>query len=263
MIAAKTWREIRLMTLVYAVILELMLVPAILLWPDVQPVVGTIGALFPMHDIREMFRAMASADRDAAYTAYAAVQLFFKGTNVVGVAAAVVFGPGMIARERENQTLEFLLARPVSRGRLLWSKFLVTALAITVPIFVTSWTAIPISTTIDEKLGFWPVTLAAFHASVFAITILAFTCLFSIKLRTQVHVAAAIGGLLILNLGMFFIPIVRVASVFRATDFYVYGPVMAGNVGFAGLFWSTTVWLLLAAVAAWTAAWLLFRRADL
>src|SRR5690606_31768238 len=33
-VAGKTWREVRLMTLVYAAILILMMVPAVFVWPD-------------------------------------------------------------------------------------------------------------------------------------------------------------------------------------------------------------------------------------
>ena len=84
-----------------------------------------------------------SRDLDAAYGAYMAIQMYFKAINIIGVACACLFGTALIARERENQTLEFLLSRPVSRSRALFAKFAVCSAAIVVPIFITSWTAIP------------------------------------------------------------------------------------------------------------------------
>jgi ABC-2 type transport system permease protein len=263
-IVRKTWREVRMMALAYALILELLLVPAVLLWPSLRDegALSTMQRLMPADFLARMFENMTGGD-NAAYRAYMAVQMFFKGVNIVGIAGAVLLGTGMIARERENQTLEFLLARPVGRARILWSKFWVVALVLVVPVFLTSWSAVPLSLLIGEELPFGVVTLASLHSSVFVLSFLALTCLVSVRVRTQVHVAFVVGAVVILQVAAFFIQKVRVASVFRLSDFEVYGPILAGNVPWAQVLREQTVWPLLVAAACYGIAHRTFRRADL
>lgn len=265
MIARKTWREVRGMTIAYALILELMLLPAILLWPDLRRAGSALGEMMPAEFMRDIFRQVMSPDDDAAYRAYMAVQMFFKGVNIVGVSAAVLMGTGLIARERENQTLEFLLARPASRSSILWGKFWVVAVAVAVPIFLTSWSAIPLSRipSVDHELPFGVVTIAAFHNACFVVMILALTTLFSVVARSQVHTAFWIGAVVIVQVAIYFVQEIRVASAFRLSDFDVYGPVMAGNRGFLDLFGGLTVWVLLATAVVYVAADRTFRRIAL
>lgn len=265
MIAGKTWREVRWMGLVYALHIELMLVPAILLWPNIRNEAAAIGRIIPIESFQRMFEAISSADATAAYSAYMAVQMFFKGVNIIGIAGAVLLGTGLIARERENQTLEFLLARPVRRAHVLWSKFWVVALVITVPVFVTSWSAIPLSRlpSVDEHLEFWPVTLGAMHSSAFAVAILCATLVFSVIARNQVHTAFMIGGVVTVQVAIYFIQEIRVASIFRLSDWDVYGPILAGNVSFSKLFFGTTIWILLGGAVLYVVADRLFQRVKL
>ena len=49
MIAGKTWREIRVMALVYLLILELLAVPVILLWPDLYNDLGLLPYVFGVY----------------------------------------------------------------------------------------------------------------------------------------------------------------------------------------------------------------------
>ena len=263
MIANKTWREVRLMTLVYALVLQLLLTPAVLLWPELKDKIPVLGKLFPMQMIRDLFAAMSVLDSDAAYRAYIAVQLFFKGVNVVGLACAVLLGTGMIARERENHTLEFLLARPVARARVLWAKTWVIAACLVVPIFLTSWTAIPLSWWIGYDLPFWPLTLACAYSSLFVLVFFAFTALVSVVCRTQVYVAFLVSVAVIPQIGLLFLPTIHVASVFHLSDFEVYGPILAGTLRPWELLRTRAIWLLLAIAALYALALRHFRRLDL
>jgi ABC-type transport system involved in multi-copper enzyme maturation permease subunit len=268
-IVAKTWREIRGMVIAYAVILEVLMVPAILLWPEIERETRVLARLIPGDFMKRAFEAMASTERDgdisAAYSAYMAVQLFFKGVNVVGIAGAVLLGTGLIARERENMTFEYLLSRPVSRSRILWSKFWPTALAIVIPIFLTSWSALPLSRVpnVDEHLRFEAVTMCCVHSSAFVLFFLAFTTMWSVRLRSQVHVAFVVGGFTILQVCVFFIQVLRKGSLFRLSDFDVYGPIMAGNVRWSQMLVDWTIWPLLGAAICYAIADRWMRTTDL
>ncbi len=260
MIASKTWREIRGMTIAYTLILELLLVPAILLWPNLRDSKSFVVQLMPAEFLKNMMQQAMDA-----YPAYMAVQMFFKGANMVGIAGAVLLGTGLIARERENQTLEFLLARPVSRSNILWNKFWVVAVAIAVPIFLTSWSAVPLSRvpSVDEHLPIWPVTICAIHNTAFLWGVLALTTLASVLARSQVQVAFWIGAVIVSNVAVYFVQQIRVASLFRLSDFEIYGPIMSGNASFTDVFVGETLWLLLGTGLVYLAADRLFRRTPL
>lgn len=264
MIRRKTWNEIAVMTVAYTVVLELMLVPAILLWPElrVSGVLGGLLDLVPMQMFKDIGKGITSNDSAVAYGSYMAVQLFFKGVNIVGISCAVLLGTGMIARERENQTLEFLLGRPVDRSRVLFDKFSITSLCVVIPIFLTSWSSVLISWSIDETLDFTGVTIGALHSSIFCLVFLAMTTLCSVLLRTQVHVAFVVGVIIVSQIAIFFIQTIRVASIMMLSDFGTYGPLLAGNPDFGTLFWGETVWLLLLVAGFYITADLCFRRIE-
>jgi ABC-2 type transport system permease protein len=263
MIRRKTWNEVAGMTLAYTLVLELMLVPAILLWPELRPgLAASVLQLVPMRMFQDMAKSIASPDADAAYASYMAIQLFFKGTNVVGISCAVLLGTGLIARERENQTLEFLLGRPVHRSRVLFDKFVVTALCVAVPIFLTSWSAVPLSWVIDEDLDFTGVTLGSMHAAAFAVMFLALTTFWSVLLRTQVHVAFVVGLIIVTQVAIFFVQNIRVASILMLSDFDTYAPLLTGNHGFDELFYGETIWLLAIITALYLAADRCFRTIE-
>ncbi len=269
MIAAKTWREVRVMALAYLVILELLAVPVILLWPDIYADLqrSTLLQRIGIDWLKRIGEGVSGRDEDVAYLNWCAVMLFFRSTNLVCVAAAVLFGTGLIARERENQTLEFLLARPVSRGRILWQKTWPCAVCLVVPIYLVNASAIFWSRLIDLDLPKWELFLASTHAASFALFFLVATTWVSVVCRVQAHVAAWIGALAIVQIGIYLTQRFRVASLFRLVDFEWYGPLLAGNTPASEMFnplagHGFTAWLLLATAALYALAWRSLRRAT-
>lgn len=262
-VAAKTWRETRVVFFAYLVILQLGVVAAISMWPNLKAEAAAIGRLFPAKFLQRMFSALSDPNQATAYNAYMAVQLFFKGTNIVALAFGVLLGTGIIARERENQTLEFLLARPISRSRVLRSKFLVVAAAMLLPIFITSMSAVPLSWMVEERLDPWRVLAASTHAAAFALLFLAATTVVSVVCRNQVHVAAVVGAFIIVQVVVFFVQVIRYVSIFRLADFDVFGPLMMGQGVFKDVFFDNTIWLLVGAVVLYGVADRLFHRLDL
>jgi len=270
MIARKTLREIWPLALIYIFVIEALLVPPIHFWPDLYDVFRKTaildrflsGFLSGAEFGKRIKEGVTSSDPGIAYANFRAIQIFFKGVNLCGIAAAVLLGTGIIARERENQTLEFLMARPVSRSWILWSKFWVIALVVVVPIFLSTWSAIPLSWQVEETLPFANLTLGAFHNSVFVLMILAFTTLCSVYFSNQQHTAATVGTVVVVELAIYFIQRVRTSSMFRLSDFDIYSPIMLGNTNFTTLFWGCTFWMLLATALLYVAADWLFRRAN-
>ena len=262
MIAGKTWREVRVMAVAYLVILELLCVPVLLLWPDFYPELqrSTLLRNLGMEWLKHIGEGLSDSTEQVAYTNWVAVMLFFRSSNLVGVAAAVLLGTGLFARERENQTLEFLLTRPIGRGAILWQKFWPCALAVTVPIYLVSASAIFWSHCIELSLPVWELLLASTHAAAFSLLFLAATTWLSVRLRVQAHVAAAIGALAVVQIGVYLTQRIRPYSLFHLADFEWYGPVLSGNTPAWQMFdpvrsHGFTTWLLLGALACYLAAW--------
>ncbi len=263
MIVAKTWRETRLLILIYLVVMHLLMLPPILLWEDLYHDFQTSSLFVALGKfLPGAVEGLRNPVEQKAFAYFMAIQLFFRAINFCGIAFAVLLGTCLVARERENHTLEFLLARPISRSRILWSKFWVTGLALTIPIFLTSWSTILLSSYMGFSLSFANLSLGAFHSSLFVLGMLALTTLCSVIFRSQMHAAATVGLFVIANLAIYFVQTVRTFSILQLSDFDTYARVMLGNVNLGGLFWEQGIWLCIAAAALYALADFLFRRAT-
>ena len=267
MIARKTWLEVRWMTLAHFVVLEAMLVAAVLYWPEIAPnlrKLSAIKSLVPGEFMKRMFQGVI----DHGYPAYITVQQFFKGVNIISIATAVLLATGTIAGERETGTIEFLLSRPASRLRVLWSKFWVLALCVVVPIFASTAT-IPLlegtipADTVKISPDFWLLMWAAYRSALFCLFFLTATLMFSTMFAQQVHVAFAIGSLIVVQVGMFFVQVLRHGSIFMLSDYDTYWPIVAGNREFSRLFWSEDIWLILGCLVLYGISAWRFRRQDI
>ncbi|MGE3173129.1 MAG: ABC transporter permease subunit [Planctomycetota bacterium] len=270
MIAAKTWRELRLMTLVYVLLLVFLQVPVILLWPELYDDFrkSTLFSNLPFEFVQRIADGIRDGQEETAYRNWIAVMLFFRSVNLLGIAAGVLMGTALFARERETQTMEFLLTRAVSRSRVLWDKTWPTVLCVVVPIFAVNYCAIFWSRVIENDLPFWPLTLANLHGSLFVLAILMFTIFVSVQCRVQAHVAFWVGGIVILQIGIYLIPRFRPWSLFRLSDFDWYSPILAGNTSLRAMFdpiggAGHSLWMLLACVAFYLLAWRALRRLEL
>lgn len=264
MIARKTIRELWPLALFYFFIMQAILIPAIALWPDLK-IVGQ--QLKPIVFMSKMLKSVLFRELIGAldqYGDYYALHTFFKGANICGSAAAVLLGAGLVARERESHTAEFLLSRPVSTSRILFAKFSVAAIMIVVPIYLVAWTGIPLSLwLVDEDLSFTATTLAATHCSIFVISLLSLTTLCSVIFRLQAHAAAAAGLFIVIQCALYLIQTVRQYSYFRLSDIEIYGPIMTGKLHLADLFGSIQIWLLMGSLIVYLIADRLLKRIAL
>ena len=269
MIAGKTWREIRGVAIAYLIILEMLAIPVLMLWPDIYADLqrSTLFRSLGVDWIKRLGSGISNRNEEVAYLNWCAVMLFFRSTNLVGTAAAVLIGTGLFARERESNTFEFLLARPVSRSSLLWQKFWPCALVVTLPIFIINATAIPWSWSLELDLPKWELFLASSHAAIFALTILSLTMFVSIFVRVQAHVAAIVGAFLILQIGMYLTQRIRPYSLFRLVDYDWYAPIMSGNPPAWQMFdpfrsHGFSTYLLLAAGLLYYLSWRVLKRTE-
>ena len=110
-------REVKgylLFSALYAVILEVLLVLAIIWWPSFE---GNTAALKRLAAPLPMLAQQLDLIDLIGVPAYVVAQQYFKACNTLGATAAVLFAMGAIAGEAQRGTLEIWISRPVSRLR--------------------------------------------------------------------------------------------------------------------------------------------------
>jgi ABC-2 type transport system permease protein len=208
--------------LVYAVVLELLLVAAIVYWSDFEDSIDTIRNFLP-----GSLKGVADGIQEGGVATYVHAQHFFKGCNALGILAAVVFAAGAVAGEAHRGTLEIWLARPVSRRRLLLERYAYGALGVTVPVFATTLSIPPLLGLQDISMDLGPLMLGAAHQSIFLLAVYSVTFLASC-LATQPLVVAF--GVLVVGLLQFLayiVPTVTHWSLFRLADIDVFARIGA------------------------------------
>ena len=176
----RTLRSYLVPSLLYALLLEAMIAAAILYWPDFEDNIDAYGDILPFESVRKMVDSIA----DTGVSAYVNLQHFYKACNVLGTAAAVFFAVGAVAGEANRGTLELWLSRPVSRTRMLLERYIAGALAMILPIFLTSATIPWLLEQVGEEMSLSGLMLSSAHESLFLLVLysLAF-CLSTISSR--------------------------------------------------------------------------------
>jgi len=200
-----------------ALVLELMLVPAILYWPSFEANVGKLRALTPLPVLKQLVTTL----EEGGVFAYVAGQHFFKGANVLGAVAAVLFAMGAVAGEAHRGTLEILLARPVSRRRILSERYVQGALALVLPLLLTTLTIPWLLSFVHEPGSLPPYLLAALHEGIFLLAIYSVAFCWSSFGRRPMAIATGMLFLTILQFAIYLVERVTHWSVIRLVDIEV------------------------------------------
>jgi len=204
-----------LYTLGYFVILELMLVGAVLYWPDFEGNIESVRALSnPIPALRDIM----SDIEETGVIGYISGQHFFKGCNALGSAAAVLFAVGAVAGEAHRGTLEVLLARPYSRLRILTERYAAGALALTLPIFLSSATIPWLADRIDESVDLQGFLLGSVHESIFLLSIYSVTFLLSTLGSNPTRIALVVLFTTTFLFAIYMIKVVTDYSFYRLSD---------------------------------------------
>jgi ABC-type transport system involved in multi-copper enzyme maturation permease subunit len=200
--------------LAWFIVLEALLVGAILFWPSFEENIDALRDMAPMDSLKGMIDQLEVG----GVIAYVNGQHFFKGCNTVGTLAAVVFAMNVVAGEAQRGTLEILLARPMSRRRVLTERWIAGALATIVPVFVSTHSIPWLMSYIDEDMAHWPLFLSAVHQSLLLLMLYALTFALSCAGSRPLVIGF---GMLLFMLAEFSIYLVQTLthwSLFRLTD---------------------------------------------
>ena len=199
----------------YFVVLELMLIAAILYWPQFRENTATLKVFAaPVPVLSDMVSQL----EEKGVMAYVIGQHFFKGCRVLGVAAATLFAAGAVAGEAHRGTLEVFLARPVSRARLLTERYAIGALQLCVPIFLTTLTVPYLLGFVDETASIPALMLCALHESLFLLVLYSATFLVSTFGRMPLKITFVMLIFAIFNFAIYMVKEVTHYSLFRKSD---------------------------------------------
>jgi ABC-2 type transport system permease protein len=178
----------------------------------------------------------------AGYWPYFAVQHWFKGCSLFGVAAIAFMGSGIIAREADQRTAEFLLSRPITRRRVLMSRFTVLSLATIVPVYLTSITAIWFSGEVNEFMGWGETLLAATYMSCFLLTLCGLCTLISAMSTNQFRAGTILIGIVLANFAIYLVQSIDRFSLFKTIDIWAFMHIHTGNTpwGMVAIFLAVT-----------------------
>lgn len=225
-LARQFLRDFVWLALGYYVVLQVALVAAVLYWPDFRENIPAISKLIPIDAIRSMVEAIEKE----GYWAYFALQQFFKGANLFGLAAAAIFGTGIVAREADNRTAEFLLSRPVSRSRILLVRWTLGALLVSLPVFLSSVGGMLLSPVVDEPMpAFGAIVRASLYLSLFLSMLFTVTVWLSAHFEHQLRAGVVLVGLGLLQFALYLVKGVGDFTLFKLVDSQALLPLAEGG----------------------------------
>jgi hypothetical protein len=205
-----------LFALAYAILLEAMLAAAILLWPEFLENLGSIRSM--ARNVPILGEEMVGRIEELGLPAYVLAQHFFKGCNTLGTAAAVLFAAPAVAAEAHRGTLEMWLALPFSRRRLLLERWAAGALALVVPVLLTTLTIPALCVRVDEYEPYTPYLLCALQQSLFLLALYGVTFLCSCAGSNPNKIALAVLFVTVFEFALYMIKTVTHWSVYRLCD---------------------------------------------
>lgn len=220
----RTIRSYLLPALGYLFVLELMLVAAIYYWPDFRENVSTFSKMAPA-----ALRGLVDALGSGGVSNYVNGQHFFKGCNTLGTAAAVLFSMGAVAGEAHRGTLEIWLARPFSRRRILLERWFAGALALCIPVFLTSATIPKLLAMHGETMDYGDLMLCSVQQSLLLLVVYSITFLWSVHSSRPARLALVMLFLSTMQFALYLVKGITHFSLYRLSDMNAFSNILLHN----------------------------------
>jgi ABC-type transport system involved in multi-copper enzyme maturation permease subunit len=198
----------------FLVVLELMLVPAVLYFPEFQNHANSLKAMAPIPVLRNVIDTL----EQGGVFAYVTGQHFFKGCNTLGTAAAVLLACGAIAGEVHRGTFEIFLARPLSRRRILTERWLEGAAAVCLPVVLSTLTIPWLCSLVGHSVAYWPLLLCAVQQCAVLLAVYGVTFFLSTRARAPMGIAFAMLFFTVFQFAVYLVERITHVSLFRLTD---------------------------------------------
>lgn len=214
------WKTLWLRAFGLSFVLLVALGLAVAYFPTYAQNLGEIKKLAPLAVLKNMLNELEAG----GVWAYMAGQHLFKGCNTIGCVAAVIFGAFAIAGESDRRTLEVVLARPFSRRRILLSRYASGALAVALPVFLTTFSINPLMAwfKIESRFSAQLLGLAALHQSLFLLAVFSLSFLASTLSHRPGRITGVILALGMVQFSLYLVEKATAWSVFRLADIWRY-----------------------------------------
>ena len=113
-----------------------------------------------------------------------------------------------------------MLARPITRTRLLLERWALGGLAIALPVMLTTATIPPLLASIDEEVALLPLFYCALHETLLLLSIFSIAFLASTVGQRPVKIAVVLLFFFTLQFALYFVEHVTYWSVFRLADLF-------------------------------------------
>jgi ABC-type transport system involved in multi-copper enzyme maturation permease subunit len=195
-------------------VLEVLLVPAVLFWPNFAEHMPLLRAMAPLKVLQDQLGHI----EQTGVVGYVIAQHFFKACSTLGALMAVLFAAGAVAGESLRGTFEIWLARPLSRRRLLLERYALGALALALPVFASTLTVPLLVERVDEHVELVPLLWCAAHQVIFLLAIYSLTFLASTLGRNPWPIATSMLFFTTVEFAVYMVETVTKWSLFRWSD---------------------------------------------
>ncbi len=219
----RTWRAYVLPSLGFLVLLVLHAAAVVYWWPDFEENIESVQAMVPIAKLQNVIAQIG----EAGVTSYVHFQHFVKFSNILGTVAAVLFSCGAVAGEAHRGTLEIWLARPFSRHRILMERWFAGALALSLPILISTAT-IPtlLERLVGEEMELGPLMLGAVHQTLFLLVIYSLSFLLSTVSRRPLEIAVTLLFLGLFEGVIYLVQEITHTSIYRLADLDDYALIL-------------------------------------
>ncbi len=189
-------------------------------------------------------------------------QIFFFMLPLLLGVLAIGLGSSLLAREEQNKTIESLLARPISRARLLLSKATAGFVILGTVTLISLITTLVTSRVVNIQVSMVNIVLATIACFLLVLSFGAIAFLFTATGRVRgssIGIATAVGlGGYIINSLAGTVNWLKVPSKLLPFHYYQPEAILRGTYE-----WSNILFFLVITLGSGILAWLSFRRRDI
>ena len=189
-------------------------------------------------------------------------QIFFLMLPLLLGMLAINLGSGLLAREEQDKTIEGLLARPISRTRLLAAKALAGTLVVLIVTVASLIVTLAVGRLVELEVGAWLIVQATAVCFLLAITFGAVACALSALGKARV---ASLGIATVLALGGYIVSSLsgtvdwlETPSKLLPFHYYQSEAILRETYN-----WANTLYLFGLCTVLWLISFLAFRERDL
>lgn len=261
-IASWTLKTRKWSTLWWALGIAALIIVTLIFYPTIRNQTGQLDQSF--NNLPQSAKSLFTDTQDLfSPIGYLSSQLFYLMLPMLLTILSIGLGSSLIVKEESDGTIELLLSRPLSRGRLVMGKGLAGLVIIGVVGLVASGVAVAMCRIINMNVGLADVFVAGIYATVLAMLFgsIAYwaASLGRAGRGASIGVAAlvALGGYIISSL-VDVVAWLKWPAKFSPTHYYHPGDILAGHYS-----WRPLVVYAVIILGFGFLAWVSFRRRDL